>query len=183
MSDTGVLVFEGIEVKPVKGVYKCPYNCHDKRYPAKKWKTEKGFINHMDDCYMRPSEVAKRADAEEKRSAEDDLKKADLQKEGLVKIKESGLQIGQKMFYVYRYETKPTHVQRGNRLVKVRYEAEYAYRSACDTIKSIQYNGSIVINGGVREFELMPSMSEAEAKAKESNDSHQQWLKECSNLR
>jgi len=35
--------FEGKKVVCKNGYYKCPFNCSDNRYPARKWKTEAGF--------------------------------------------------------------------------------------------------------------------------------------------
>ena len=53
--------FEGKIIKPSKtGIYKCPFGCGRKDYPAPKWKTEKGFMRHLENCYMRPSAVEKR---------------------------------------------------------------------------------------------------------------------------
>ena len=48
--------FEGKTVKPNRnGFYKCPFNCHDDRFGAPKWKTEKGFRQHMEKCKGKPS--------------------------------------------------------------------------------------------------------------------------------
>ena len=52
--------FEGVSVKPSRGVYRCPFGCGDPRYPVPKWKTEKGFRAHMEQCWRRPSRIQPR---------------------------------------------------------------------------------------------------------------------------
>ena len=57
--------FDGKIVKPNKsGFYKCPFNCGDPRYPKPKWKTEKGFRQHMEKCSKRPSFISSKIEKE-----------------------------------------------------------------------------------------------------------------------
>ena len=38
-----------------KGFYRCPYpDCHHPDYPARKFKTDAGFIKHLGECKARP---------------------------------------------------------------------------------------------------------------------------------
>lgn len=54
------IIFENVTIKPSKlGYYKYPFKCHDSRYPQPKWKTEKGFMKHLEKCNMKPSTVLK----------------------------------------------------------------------------------------------------------------------------
>jgi hypothetical protein len=50
-----IIEFEGVQVKPKNGVYKCPFRCGSSGYPQPTWKTEKGFRKHMASCTKRPS--------------------------------------------------------------------------------------------------------------------------------
>ncbi len=82
-----------------------------------KWKTNHGFDNH--NCY---ADTLKREEAQRQKEA---LRLA-LWLEWL----DLGLtdkQIGDKVFYVSHTVTHPTHEQRGNRMVKVRYEEKRRY--------------------------------------------------------
>lgn len=65
--------FEGVTVKAKRGVYRCPFDCGDKRFGPQTWKTEAGFRKHMAHCYRKPSAVAKRA---EKATAVDQIVRA-----------------------------------------------------------------------------------------------------------
>ena len=57
--------FDGKIVKPNKsGFYKCPFNCGDPRYTKPKWKTEKGFRQHMVKCSKRPSFISSKMEKE-----------------------------------------------------------------------------------------------------------------------
>jgi hypothetical protein len=38
-----------------KGFYRCPYpDCHHPDFPARKFKTDAGFIKHLSECKARP---------------------------------------------------------------------------------------------------------------------------------
>ena len=59
-------------------IYYGTYDCGDSRIHSTKWKTEKGAIKHVDNCYMRPEEVEKRATKEEERTKNEATKQAEL---------------------------------------------------------------------------------------------------------
>ena len=142
------LDFEGTTVEPKKGFYKCPFRCGDSRYPARKWKTSEGFYKHMKECPRRPSLLKKQ---------HDDYKAASVSALAAVTQK-----VGDRIFFVQEIITKPTHVQRFNRMVRVRYEAEKrfeAYDAVISTIDFIQ--GCVYFNGGIRRDTLRPTMEQA----------------------
>ncbi len=127
--------FEGTIVKPRSGVYRCPYCKGDPRYPAPTWKTLKGFESHMKGCGGKPSAV----EAKNQRNAEkesQDAIKAEKQKELDAIAKDtSPIKIGDKVHLCDYYVSKPTHEQRGNRMVKVRYEeGRVYYGRTCEVI-------------------------------------------------
>lgn len=148
--------FEGKLVVSKAGRYKCPYMCGDRRYPARKWKTEAGFRKHMAVCPRRPSALKiQRVDFE--------LKK----QEALSKVAQSP---GQKIFWVSETDVKPTHVERGNRMVRVRYEAVKRFCAHEGTIESIDFDGRISFSTttgwrGIRLQDLCESMDMAAATA------------------
>jgi hypothetical protein len=129
--NNGIIDFEGTIVKPNKsGVYKCPFHCGDPRYSLPKWKTEKGFRQHMEKCPKRPFHVNS---IKEKETVIKEL--FDKMKEELIPT--LPYTIGQKLIYVKEIILKPTHVQRGNRMVKVRYEAVKDFQAREEELKTI----------------------------------------------
>ena len=181
MSDS--IDFEGVEVKPVGGVYKCPYECGDKRYSPKKWKTEKGFIKHTGDCWMRPSAVAARKEKEialQKRNEEE----AEISRMAAEEaISNCPRNVGDMIHYVASWVTKPTHVERGNRMVKVRYEEERDFAARSAVISSIGCKGSIFFNDGIYENQVLETLEEAKSEAENKRKSHQEYLNDCSSYR
>ena len=87
--------FEGLKIKPSRGVYKCPFNCSNPNYPTQKWKTEKGFIRHLESCYKRPSFISKQN--EDKKKLLDEFE--EIKKEYLPTIK---YKIGDNIWWVRR---------------------------------------------------------------------------------
>ena len=158
--------FEGKVVKPTSGVYRCPFGCGDKRYPAKKWKTERGFRKHMTECWMRPSEVARREEI------------AHRNNEKLVERKAAALAacpvaIGDTIDYVREIIVKPTHEQRGSRMIKVRYEEVKRFVADRATVREIGYNGfQCVINKHIALSDIEPTREDAERRA---TDSQRGW--------
>ena len=97
--------------------------------------------------------------------------------------------VGDKIIYVKEIIVKPTHVQRGDRMVKVRYEAVKDFQAREDEIRTIdiQYFGyvpkdinelknDIVLNGHIRLSSLCKNMNEAVERAKKEKESYQ---KDC----
>lgn len=163
--------FEGKLVKSNRGYYKCPYGCHNSGYPMPKWKTEKGFRGHMAKCKNSPSNVkANMLKMKEKNESRNRLVQACLDS-GLIPYK-----IGDKIYYHSYHVTKPTHQQKWNRMVRVRYEEERRYYHQEDTIRTIDiqipyYNSEesveyliknyLVINGRVRLSDICTTLNEA----------------------
>ncbi len=42
------------QVPDCQGRYWCPLKCHDKAYPAPRWKTQAGYLKHLDKCPELP---------------------------------------------------------------------------------------------------------------------------------
>lgn len=172
-----IIDFEGTIVKPTKaGVYMCPFGCGDKRFSAPKWKTEKGFRKHMESCGARPSTIRARQEREE------------VYNEERTHEKEAALaactrNIGDTIFYVYEVITKPTHKQRGNRMVRVQYEAEKVFGASKTIIKSINWNGGIYYNEGIIERRICATMEEAETRAQEAKKSYDGYVAFSSSCR
>jgi hypothetical protein len=159
--------FEGELVKPSKlGVYRCPYACHTSGYPAPKWKTEKGFRQHMTKCSSRPSRIRENEAYEVKRRAEQEQQLAEA-------IDGFKYKIGDKINYVEQDLIKPRYEQRGHRMVKVRYEDVYKFSAANTIIRSFSwYSGSLMINGSIYAFYVTDTYEEAQEKAAKKQKAH-----------
>lgn len=125
--------FEGKIVKPMKnGYYKCPYKCGRADYPQPKWKTESGFRRHMETCTGKPSAVKARTEkAEDVRKKYDEIKAQVL---GSLEYK-----VGDVVCYVKETIVKGTHEWRGERRVRVRYEAVKKFEARQAEITSIDF--------------------------------------------
>lgn len=160
--------FGGKLVKPVRGKYKCPHRCHNPDFPAPGWKTEAGFRKHMTCCPGTPAARQQAADAQLARAA-------GAEAAAVVEAAKLGLAIGDEIFYVSHTVTAPTHVQRGTRLVRLRYEELRNYHGASGRIESFAWVGGLVINGRIAARDLCSSLMEAQSKAKTAQlqyDSH-----------
>lgn len=140
MENNNIFEFEGVIIKPSKnGIYRCPFGCGRKDYPAPKWKTKNGIIKHLNNCSMKPSIVKAKNDKII------ELELLDKQYSEIINsIKEEVIsnlpyKIGDEIFYVKKIVVKDTHEWRGNRSVKVRYEQELKYVSIKDTIREINF--------------------------------------------
>ena len=164
--------------------YYCPYDCGDSRFPSPRWKTEKGAQKHVDNCSMRPEEVEKRKlkDAERK---EADLKKQSDQLElDKIKLQTAKYKVGDKISFVHSFLSKPTHEQRGNRMVKVRYEDEYSFTARTMTIDKVScFFGRIIYNDYCYESTIEDSFELAEIEATRREESHLSANKLSSDLR
>ena len=166
-----LIEFEGKTVKPNKnGEYKCPFNCGHTGYPVRKWKTEKGFRRHMNNCSQRPSLLRKR------KETNDSLK--------IKALSEVTKNVGQVIFYIHEIIVKPTHIQRGNRMQRIRYEAVKKFAARTDTIKTINYyqGQGIYFNDGIRETDICETMENAETLAsikQKQYDDHCRFSEMC----
>jgi hypothetical protein len=167
--------FEGKLVKPVRGKYKCPHNCHNPAFPAPSWKTETGFRKHMESCSGTPSAVKRQADLAATRAA-------GAEAMAVVEAARLGLSIGDEIFYVDYAVTGPTHVQRGARLVRLRYEELRSYRGDHGRIESFGWAGGLVINGRIAARDLCTNLDDAKSKAQAAQlryDSHVEMAAAC----
>jgi len=173
--------FEGKIVKPTKtGIYRCPFNCQRSGYPALKWKTEKGFMQHMEKCTGKPS-YKKEVDI---RVSENIEKSKKLIDEFLINHP-----IESSIFISTYYVTKPTHVQKFNRMVRVRYEEERRYYAAEITINSLQpvngYYPNFLINFGYdyRKIQIFDTLKEAEKHAYDNQKLYDKSCEESSSFK
>jgi len=168
-----VIEFEGLKIKPQKnGVYHCPFNCGDSRYPRKKWKTVKGFMKHLQECPQSPANVAARQKAKE----ELEIK---LHGETQEQIEKSGLHIGDTIFCVYEVITKHVRDARGRR---VRYEPEKKFYARQEVIESIEASYGTVCVNGRNQKRILPTLEEAEESARQLQqgwDEHVAFSKFC----
>jgi len=173
--------FEGKIVKPIRnGFYKCPFNCHSGSYGAPKWKTEKGFRGHMDNCIGKPSYKIKidQRTSEYLESSNKLIAKFLLDHP-----------IGSKLFISSYKVTKPTHVQKFNRMVRVRYEEERRYFATEITINSLQpgngYLPNFLINSQYwfKSIKIFESMQDAEVDSLKHQNSYDESCKEASRCR
>lgn len=160
--------FDGIRVQANHGYYLCPFRCGRQDYPARKWKTENGFRMHMTECPRRPSLIQKQnAEREERKSK-------DL---SLVTRK-----IGDRIFFVREIVVKPTHEQRFNRMVRVRYEPVKRFEAGEAIIETINWDGSVYFNAGIRPADLCATAQDAHNEAihrQESWDEHVRFSASC----
>ena len=190
--------FEGVLVKPKAGYYHCPFNCSDPRYPSKKWKTEKGFRDHMLVCPNTPKKEILKAKIAETKKQNDEVKlnKFNELKEQTLNSGKIPYKIGQEIYYVREVVVKDTHEWRFNRRVRVRYEAVKAFRAETAIIRLIDFSNSypepmtiddmlkkIVLNGNVTPSMICATYIDALEKAKNEQISYDNWVKECSSYR
>lgn len=170
----GDIEFEGKIVSPRAGIYRCPYckGNNDPRYPAKTWKTEKGFRSHMESCHKKPSAVAKRdAAAEQKRIADEE--KAEAQAIMDANAKEtSPVKIGETVHVCDYYVSKPCYEQRGSRMVKVRYEEERVYYGRSFQVQDIKASerGGILLLFNNKWYSIALLKESLEAAKKEASE-------------
>ena len=183
--------FEGSEINPWKdGKYRCPFGCHRSDYPRPKWGTEKGFLKHLESCPQTPSAVERRNMSSDDNKARYEAMKGEI-------LAEFPHKIGDVLYCVKETIVKPTHVQRGNRMVKVRYEAEIRFEAYTFELKSIDFSGEGITEGITKEYvlsnrlllnrsfgmqRLCKSKEEAELAAKEAQtayDAHVKFSSDC----
>lgn len=146
------------------GAYRCPYKCGDARFPAPKWKTEAGALAHIAKCPKRPEAVAERQQAEDARRATEDAAKD-------AALKRARHKIGDTIHYVRCIVLTPTHVQRGSKMVRVRYDEERSYRAQTEQVRSIGFHGgALAYNVDIVESDIFatPEAAAEEARKRQS---------------
>jgi hypothetical protein len=172
-SNLPIIEFDGVQVKPSKnGVYKCPFKCGNSSYREPTWKTEKGFRGHMAKCHKRPSYLK---DKQEKEATEIAAFEP-IRNEILASI---DIKIGDKIAVIKEWIVKPTHEQRFNRMVRVRYEAVKRFEGTEVIVNKIDVrpstlpnkewikNQCLYINDEFRLMDICPSLDKAKERAKE----------------
>lgn len=153
------LLVDGKLVKPNRGTYRCPHHCYKGSYAAPKWKTQAGFERHMASCPGSPSALSKKAAADELLAVE----RAEKRDAAVAAL---GLHIGDEIFYVRYQVIQPTHVQRGGRQIRVRYEEVRRYVGARATIESFEYGHALTFNGGISPVDRRSSLAQAQEDAR-----------------
>ena len=90
--------------------------------------------------------------------------------------------IGDTIYYVDETIIKPTHIQKGNRMVRVRYEAVKRFVARSSVIKTIGFNPRVFFNYGIWEIDICETMENTEILAKlrqERYDKHCRFSEQC----
>lgn len=189
-NDMSEIIFDGVKITQTKaGFWKCPFGCHvDKRYPTPKWKTEKGFIKHLEKCSKTPSAIEKQKNEKQKK-----LETLDSLKEEFIKTLD--FKIGDEVSFVKKIVVEDTHEWRWNRQVRVRYEPVLKFEAVKTTITSINFyeplsipafkdmKNLVYFNNGISLDSIMKNYNEAVKIAKEKTIADEEYRKECSNYR
>lgn len=186
---------KGQRIEPKNGVYRCPNDCGSKGYPKPKWKTKTGFEKHLVTC---DAAIERSKIREQKKKEADELKKQvnDFNKKAMkwyIKHHDTKYHVGDLIYYVHKQVTKPTHEQRGNRMVKVRYEEERRYSCAAFKIAIVtaKYSGKDVYEDDneniyivysnthttLFEREIFTDKTECETRAQDSQKSYDDGVK------
>lgn len=190
------IIFEGIKIKPTKmGIWKCPFGCHnDNRFAAPKWKTEKGFIGHLEKCYMKPSAVEKRNNEKQQKNNQQNERNNILETLKDSFIATLKYKIGDEISFVKKVVVKDTHEWRGNRKVRVRYEPILRFDAIKIIISSINFkepdiiptienmNQFVYFNNGIKLSDIM-NYEDAIKIAKEKTIADEQYRHESSMMR
>jgi hypothetical protein len=49
------MFYDGVEYKPGRdGKFRCEWGCHNPQYHRPSWRTEKGFLKHLEGCPCNP---------------------------------------------------------------------------------------------------------------------------------
>ncbi len=182
--------FEGTVVRPRGGVYRCPYckGIGDPRYPAKSWKTLKGFQNHMGVCSGKPSSVEKKRlrDIEtQKKMEEANIRQAEMNEAAK---QSSPVKVGEKVHVCTYYVSKPTHEWRGSRLVHVRYDEVRDYQGRTLEVTGViadTAGKTMVVAGGKAYYlsDLHPTLVSATMSAYNKQEAYDAGVKESSSYR
>lgn len=120
------VTFNNVVYKKNKaGYFKCPYNCSNAGYPAKKWKTTKGFLKHMEDHVLWEAKAVAKLQYEKEYLIQKN-KNIEAYIEAMSKLTPM-YNIGDVIYVVHDCISKPEYVWKFNRNVRVRYFDYYTY--------------------------------------------------------
>jgi hypothetical protein len=164
-------------------IFRCPHKCGDPRFPRPKWKTEKGLLKHLEKCPMRPDILAKTI-ADKEAVALAWKQKWDNANARALEMFFEEYKIGQRVIIVSYVVTKPTHEQRFNRMVKVRYEEGRRYYAEEITIETVvAENGGIIINQIYHKCDIYNGTLEAAQReadeGQKAYDDHCKFASDC----
>lgn len=184
-----VIEFDGKQVKPSKhGVYKCPFKCGNPSYSEPTWKTEKGFRQHMVKCHKRPSYLKDKQDKEAAEIAAFEPIKTEI-------LASIDIKLGDKIAVVKEWIIKPTHEQRFNRMVRVRYDTVKRFEGMEIVVNKIDVRPStlpnkdwiksqcLYINDEFRLMDVWPSLEKAKEQASEQQKAYDEACKFASDCR
>jgi len=196
MEDIIEIEFQGVKIKKSGEYWKCPFKCHkDKRFPAPKWKTLKGFEKHLNSCPNSPSNIKIK---EEKERLEEELKKKWIQKLNEFKdsiINSISYKIGDECYIIDKIVLKDVYEWARTRWVKVRHEPILHFKPLKIKIEKIDFCepkqeptdenliSFLLINDKYKINELIKSEEEAKKEADEKNRIYKQHLENSSLLR
>jgi|GEM_PF-1747582 Zn-dependent M32 family carboxypeptidase len=173
------IYFEDKKIKPGKdGKYKCPFRCGRPDYPAPRWKTMAGFLKHLNECPKSGAGLKKQAEAYKALMVIEDKRK----QEALASCPQK---IGDTIYFVHEVITKPEYVRRGDRMVRMRYEAEKAFHAERIVIDAIDWDGShgVIFNRSYHPRIMCSSWEDAQVKAREAEKAYKQYLEDCAMCR
>lgn len=104
------ITHENIKIVKKGNYWKCPNDCHDKRYPKPKWKTEKAFRRHLNNCQLMPSKIKEAENEAVIKSQILDYRLKEIERLKQSFLKSIDVKIGQEITYIRETIVKPTHV-------------------------------------------------------------------------
>jgi hypothetical protein len=161
--------FEGKLEIAKNGKNRCPFKCHTGSYLAPAWRTEKGFRQHMERCPASPS-------AQQRKAAQMALSAQDAELLCQEEVARRGLNVGDEIFFTGYQVTGPTHLFKGTRRVRVRYEELRSYFGGKVRIESFSWLGALVLNGSIPVSNICGSLAEAKEKAAAAQKDYQTHL-------
>ena len=192
--DLIIIHFEGEDVKPLHGSYRCPFDCGTPGFPKAKWKTEKGFRSHMEKCVKKPSFLERKKEREDKNKEIISAIKTEI-----INSLSPEFPIGRKIFYIKETILKPTHEWKWTRLVRVRYEAVKKFEASDDIIRSIDFNSTgfslenvgkefiisncVRINKEIRISDIFSTLEETQEEAKRKQMEYDEHIKLSESVR
>jgi len=158
-----------------RGLYHCEFHCRPSpKFPAPTWKTLAGYEKHLKSCPKRPEAIAARLNEQEQRES---VRRA--------KIAACPRRVGESVFVIFRRVTRPTHVWRGSRQVRMYYEELYAFDAMSATIQEINWLGDDQFGyyqyrdlyGYFSEGDVYNSLEEAKQVAAQKLAGHQEAVR------